>query len=278
MCGIVGYVGDRSCRELLMHGLERLEYRGYDSAGLSLVGEGGIESVRSVGNLSRLREAVDAESNGGGTALAIKIAEATTGIGHTRWATHGRPSERNAHPHADCTGRVHIVVNGIVENYVRLRAALEEEGHEFASETDAEVVAHLIEKHLLGLGEEATLAEATRLACLDLEGQYALVAIWLDEPDTIVGARKECPLVVGVGAGEHFIASAIPAFLRETRTVKMIENDEIVVVRPGSAELISAYGDPIERDSEQVEWDEEAAEKAGYSTFMLKEIHEQSDA
>jgi glucosamine--fructose-6-phosphate aminotransferase (isomerizing) len=283
MCGIVGYVGERSCQELLLHGLERLEYRGYDSAGLSLLNDDRIESVRAVGNLSNLRAAV-ANGNGhshadeGGVAVAVPTSAPTTGIGHTRWATHGKPSERNAHPHPDCTGRVHIVVNGIVENYVKLRAALEAEGHEFASETDAEVVAHLIEKHLLELGDEATLAEATRLTYLDLEGHYAFVAIWVDEPNTIVGARKECPLVVGVGEGEHFIASAIPAFLRETRRVKMIENDAIVIVRPGSAELISAYGDPIERESELVEWDEDAAEKAGYPTFMLKEIHEQSDA
>src|SRR5438132_5709009 len=158
MCGIVGYVGDRSCGELLMHGLERLEYRGYDSAGVSLLGDGEIQSVRAVGNLSRLREAVDAESNGGGTALATGIAEATTGIGHTRWATHGKPSERNAHPHPDCTGRVHIVLNGIVENYVELRSNLEREGHRFASETDAEVVAHLIERHRSALGPQASLA------------------------------------------------------------------------------------------------------------------------
>src|SRR5437773_9762154 len=169
MCGIVGYVGDRSCRELLLHGLERLEYRGYDSAGLSLLVDGRIESVRSVGNLSRLREAVAANGDTDG-AVATVPHEATTGIGHTRWATHGRPSERNAHPHPDCTGRVHIALNGIVENYVQLRAELEEQGHEFASETDAEVVAHLIEKHLLELGAEASLGEATRLAYLELSG------------------------------------------------------------------------------------------------------------
>src|SRR5919198_3867481 len=275
MCGIVGYVGDRSCRELLMHGLERLEYRGYDSAGLSLVADGRIESVRSVGNLSRLREAVDAESIGGGTALATRIAEATTGIGHTRWATHGKPSERNAHPHPDCTGRVHIVLNGIIENYVELRDVLETEGHFFASETDAEAVAHLIEKHLdlLGPGQ---LAEATRLAYLELRGHYAFVAISADEPDTIVGARKDCPLVVGVGDGEHFIASAIPAFLRETRNVKLVNDDEIVIIRADEAEFVSAAGDPIWRDAEEVLWDDDAAEKSGYPTFMLKEIHEQS--
>jgi glutamine---fructose-6-phosphate transaminase (isomerizing) len=277
MCGIVGYVGDRSCRELLMHGLERLEYRGYDSAGLSVLADGRIESVRSVGNLSRLREAVDAESNGGGTMLATKIAEATTGIGHTRWATHGRPSERNAHPHPDCSGRVHIVLNGIIENYVELRDVLENEGHYFASETDAEAVAHLIEKHLEALGP-GQLAEATRLAYLELRGHYAFVAVSADEPNTIVGARKDCPLVVGVGRGEHFIASAIPAFLRETRRVQLVGDDEIVTVRADGAHFCSAAGDPMSREIEAVTWDDDAAEKAGYPTFMLKEIHEQSDA
>jgi glucosamine--fructose-6-phosphate aminotransferase (isomerizing) len=277
MCGIVGYVGDRSCGELLMHGLERLEYRGYDSAGLSLLGDGEIQSVRAVGNLSRLREAVDAESNGGGTALATRIADATTGIGHTRWATHGKPSERNAHPHADCSGRVHIALNGIIENYVELRDALEADGHVFASETDAEAVAHLIEKHLEVLGA-GHLPEATRLAYLELRGHYAFVAISADEPETIVGARKECPLVIGVGDDEHFIASAIPAFLRDTRRVKIVNDDEIVTVHPQEAFFRSAAGEEVERDVEVITWDEDAAEKAGYPTFMLKEIHEQSDA
>src|SRR5919201_3642395 len=277
MCGIVGYVGDRSCGELLMHGLERLEYRGYDSAGLSLLGDGEIQSVRAVGNLSRLREAVDAESNGGATALATRIAYATTGIGHTRWATHGKPSERNAHPHPDCTGRVHIVLNGIIENYVELRDALEAEGHVFASETDAEAVAHLIEKHveLLGPGH---LPEAVRLAYLELRGHYAFVAISADEPATIVGARKECPLVIGAGDGEHFIASAIPAFLRDTRNVQIVNDDEIVTVHKDQAFFRSAAGQEVERDVEEITWDDDAAEKAGYPTFMLKEIHEQSHA
>jgi glutamine---fructose-6-phosphate transaminase (isomerizing) len=282
MCGIVGYVGDRSCRELLLHGLERLEYRGYDSAGLSLVADGQIESVRSVGNLSRLREAVAANGNvhvvaADDAGLAVEAPDATTGIGHTRWATHGRPSERNAHPHPDCTGRVHIVLNGIVENYVELREQLESEGHTFASETDAEVVAHLIERHLYE-NEGTTLAEATRLSYLDLRGHYAFVAVSADEPETIVGARKECPLVVGVGKGEHFVASAIPAFLRETRHVQLVNDDEIVVVRGDEAQFMSADGTPVWRETEEVLWDDDAAEKAGYPTFMLKEIYEQSDA
>jgi glucosamine--fructose-6-phosphate aminotransferase (isomerizing) len=260
-----------------MHGLERLEYRGYDSAGLSLLADGEIQSVRAVGNLSRLREAVDAESNGGGTALATRIADATTGIGHTRWATHGKPSERNAHPHPDCTGRVHIVLNGIIENYVELRETLEVEGHVFASETDAEAVAHLIEKHLDLLGP-GHLPEAVRLAYLDLRGHYAFVAISADEPETIVGARKECPLVVGVGDNEHFIASAIPAFLRDTRNVQLVNDDEIVTVHKDQAFFRSAAGQEVEREVEEITWDEDAAEKAGYPTFMLKEIHEQSHA
>jgi glucosamine--fructose-6-phosphate aminotransferase (isomerizing) len=276
MCGIVGYVGHRSCQELLLHALERLEYRGYDSAGLSLVRDGWIESVRTVGNLSALRAAVAA--NGNGEAVATAVAEPRTGIGHTRWATHGRPSERNAHPHADCSGEVHIVLNGIVENYVALRSDLEREGHEFASETDAEVVAHLIEKHLELLGDEASLAEATRRAYNELRGHYAFVAVSMHEPDTIVGARKECPLVVGVGEDEYFIASAIPAFLRETRRVMMVQDDEIVTVRPWEAEFMSADGEPVERQVEEVTWDDDAAEKSGYPTFMLKEIHEQADA
>jgi glutamine---fructose-6-phosphate transaminase (isomerizing) len=277
MCGIVGYVGNRSCGELLMHGLERLEYRGYDSAGMSLLADGEIKSVRAVGNLSRLRETVDAESNGGGTALAARIAVATTGIGHTRWATHGKPSERNAHPHADCTGRVHIALNGIIENYVELRDTLEAEGHHFASETDAEVVAHLIERHLELLGP-GRLPEATRLAYLELRGHYAFVAISADEPDTIVGARKECPLVIGVGEHEHFVASAIPAFLRETRRVQMVQDDEIITIHPTGTFFRSAAGAEVEREVEEITWDTDTAEKAGYSSFMLKEIHEQSDA
>jgi glucosamine--fructose-6-phosphate aminotransferase (isomerizing) len=260
-----------------MHGLERLEYRGYDSAGVSLLADGEIQSVRAVGNLSRLREAVDAESNGGGTALATRIAEATTGIGHTRWATHGKPSERNAHPHPDCSNHVHIVLNGIIENYVELREALEAEGHIFASETDAEAVAHLIEKHLDLLGP-GHLPEAVRLAYLELRGHYAFVAIAADEPETIVGARKECPLVVGVGENEHFIASAIPAFLRETRNVQLVNDDEIVTVHKDQAFFRSAGGQEVQRAVEKITWDEDAAEKAGYPTFMLKEIHEQSHA
>ena len=273
MCGIVGYVGDRSCRELLLSGLEKLEYRGYDSAGVSLLADGRIESVRAVGNLSFLRDAV-AQKAGGGVAVAER--EPTTGIGHTRWATHGRVTEENAHPHYDTADRVHIVLNGIVENHAALRKRLVAGGAEFTSETDAEVVAHLIAQHL---SEGGDLVEAVRRAYLELRGHYSFVAMSADDPDLLVGARKECPLVIGCGDGESFIASAIPAFLKETRRIQLIEDDEVVVVRPGGVEFLDARtAAPIERDVQEVDWDEKAAEKDGYETFMLKEIHEQPDA
>ena len=271
MCGIVGYVGDRPCRDLLLQGLEKLEYRGYDSAGLSLLAGDRIESVRAVGNLSVLREAVTAGAGGGGVATVEQ--PATTGIGHTRWATHGRVTEENAHPHYDTADRIHIVLNGIVENHAQLRDRLVAEDATFTSETDAEVVAHLIAHH-----DEGGLVEAVRRAYGELRGHYAFVAMSAKEPGLLVGARKECPLVVGVGEGEHFIASAIPAFLKETRVAQLVGNDEIVAVRAAGAEFIAADGSPIEREPIEVDWDEAAAEKGGYETFMLKEIHEQSHA
>ncbi|MFL5827066.1 MAG: glutamine--fructose-6-phosphate transaminase (isomerizing) [Thermoleophilaceae bacterium] len=276
MCGIVGYVGERSCRELLLQGLEKLEYRGYDSAGVSVVVDDHIQSVRAVGNLSFLREAVAEQASeqlAGAGGVAVAKAEPTTGIGHTRWATHGRVSEANAHPHFDTQDRIHIVVNGIVENHVELRQRLIAEGAEFTSDTDAEVVAHLI-AHLY----DGDLVEAVRSAYAQLRGHYAFVAMSADEPELLVGARKECPLVVGVGEGENFIASAIPAFLNETRKVKLVENDEIVVVRRGGVEILSPGGEAIARETTEVDWDETTAEKGGYETFMLKEIHEQPEA
>jgi glutamine---fructose-6-phosphate transaminase (isomerizing) len=277
MCGIIGYVGPRECRDLLMEGLRRLEYRGYDSAGLAVIRNGSVGTVHSVGNLDRLDEAVSS-TNGD--------LHGSTGIGHTRWATHGRVTEANAHPHGDTSGRVHIVLNGIVENWAGLRERLSAAGAEFTSETDAEVVAHLIAEHLARVGERARdrshagdLAEAVRLAYNELRGHYAFVAMSADHPGVIVGARKECPLVVGLGEGESFIASAIPAFLAETRRVQLVEDGEIVAITPDGARFIApADGGPIEREIDEVEWDHEAAEKCGYETFMLKEIHEQADA
>jgi glucosamine--fructose-6-phosphate aminotransferase (isomerizing) len=273
MCGIVGYVGHRPVRDVLLAGLQKLEYRGYDSAGISVIADGEVESVRAVGNLGKLVDAV-AATGGGNGAVAVATKPATTGIGHTRWATHGRVSEQNAHPLTDTEGRVHVVVNGIVENYLALRERLGDMGAVFSTETDAEVIAHLVSHHL-ALGG---LVEAVRAAYAELEGHFAFVALQVDEPDVIVGARKECPLVIGRGDGEQFVGSAIPAFLAHTRRMQVIENDEIVVVRRDGVEFLTPAGEPVEREVLTVEWDEETAEKGGYETFMLKEIHEQAEA
>jgi glucosamine--fructose-6-phosphate aminotransferase (isomerizing) len=281
MCGIVGYVGPRAARPLLLEGLQNLEYRGYDSAGISVLHDGQIDAVRAVGNLSALRAAIDRRQNGAaphatsaGTALALAEAPVTgTGIGHTRWATHGRVTEENAHPHFDNTDRIHIVVNGIVENYIALKARLEREGARFTSETDAEVIAHLVAHH-----NEGDLVAAVRKAFAELRGHYAFVAMSADQPGLLVGARKECPLIIGRGEGEQFIGSAIPAFLRHTRQVQFIENDEIVVVRPEGVEFQTAAGEPVEREVVEIDWDADTAEKQGKETFMLKEIYEQAEA
>jgi len=246
-----------------------LEYRGYDSAGLSLLVDGRIDSVRAVGHLSELNDAVAQRTNGDGP----QDFDSTTGIAHTRWATHGGVTEDNAHPHFDTKDRVHIVLNGIVENHTELRKRLIDAGAEFTSETDAEVVAHLIAHHY-----EGDLVEAVRAAYNDLRGHYAFVAMTADEPGVLVGARKECPLIVGVGEGEQFLASAIPAFLRETRNVKLVNDGEIVAIRPDGVQFLDASGAPLERETMEVDWDAETAEKGGYDTFMLKEIHEQPDA
>jgi glucosamine--fructose-6-phosphate aminotransferase (isomerizing) len=256
---------------LLVAGLEKLEYRGYDSAGISVIEDGRIDSVRAVGNLANLRAAVAEHDENGGVAVAAP--PATTGVAHTRWATHGRVTEENAHPHGDCSDRVHIVLNGIVENHAELRRELAAEGHHFSSETDAEIVAHLIERNYDG-----DLTAAVRASFAELRGHYAFVAMHAEEPGRLVGARKECPLVAGVGEGETFLASAIPAFLAETRDAVAIENDEVVTIDAGGIEITDAAGAPVRRDAEEISWDESAAEKGGYETFMLKEIHEQADA
>jgi glutamine---fructose-6-phosphate transaminase (isomerizing) len=274
MCGIVGYVGGRPCQELLVAGLEKLEYRGYDSAGISLINDGEIETVRAVGNLANLRAAVAEQASSNGSApVAVAAPPATTGVAHTRWATHGRVTEENAHPHGDCSDRIHIVLNGIVENHADLRRELGEQGHVFSSETDAEIVAHLIERHYDG-----DLTEAVRAAFRELRGHYAFVAMHAEQPDLLVGARKECPLIAGVGDGESFLASAIPAFLAETRNTVLIENDELVTVEASGVTITDLEGRPVEREAEEITWSADAAEKGGYETFMLKEIHEQPDA
>jgi glutamine---fructose-6-phosphate transaminase (isomerizing) len=266
MCGITGYVGSRPAQQLLLAGLERLEYRGYDSAGIALLADGTLDKVRTVGNLSALRKAVAAHNG----AFARS---ATIGIGHTRWATHGRVEERNAHPHSDQLGRVELVLNGIVENFASLRARLEADGYRFRSDTDAEAVAHLISVHYAG-----DLPGAVQAACTELDGHYALAVMCSDQPDMLVGARRECPLVVGRGDGEQFLASDIPAFLTETRRVQYVDNDEIVVLRPNGVSFLAGDGSELERDVMSVDWPFETVEKGGYDTFMLKEIHEQPQA
>ncbi|MDQ2983874.1 MAG: glutamine--fructose-6-phosphate transaminase (isomerizing) [Actinomycetota bacterium] len=263
MCGIIGYVGERPAKDLLLNGLERLEYRGYDSAGLALLEDEGLDYVRTVGNLSVLKKS--AGSNG---------SSSSTGLGHTRWATHGRVSEQNAHPLTGCEdSKVAIVLNGIVENFRELKGSLEADGHALSSETDAEVVVHLIERHY-----EGDLVEAVRRSYKDLEGHFAFVAIHSDHPGLLVGARLQCPLVVGVGDGEMFLASMVAAFIAETRQIQLIEDGEIVAITPEGARFVCVENGDVERDVLDVDWDDEIAEKGGYETFMLKEIYEQPDA
>jgi glutamine---fructose-6-phosphate transaminase (isomerizing) len=265
VCGIIGYVGNRACKPLLLQALQRLEYRGYDSAGIVLREADGLDYIRAVGNLQHLIEA--AGSNG---------SQSKHGLGHTRWATHGKVVVENAHPLAGCDAReIAVVLNGIIENYRELRATLIEEGHQFTTETDAETVAHLIESYYKG-----DLAEAVRLTYQQIEGHFAFVVIHRDNPELIVGTRRQCPLVVGVGEGEGFIASNTVAFLSETRNVQFPDDGDIVAVTPDGASYTSALdGDPtVEHETISIDWDEEQAEKGGYETFMLKEIYEQSIA
>jgi glucosamine--fructose-6-phosphate aminotransferase (isomerizing) len=263
VCGIIGYVGTRAAKGLLLDGLQRLEYRGYDSAGIALREERGLDYVRAVGNLQHLKDA--AGPNG---------SISNHGLGHTRWATHGAVTERNAHPLTGCDdGRVAIVLNGIIENFRELKEALIAEGHVFKSETDAEVLVHLIERHYRG-----ELAAAVQSAYGELEGHFAFVVIHHDHPDLLVGARRQCPLVVGVGDGEMFLASSIAAFLRETRRVQFIEDGEIVSITPEGARFFTEEGEVADKTVDTVDWDDEDAEKGGYETFMLKEIYEQPEA
>jgi glucosamine--fructose-6-phosphate aminotransferase (isomerizing) len=260
MCGIIGYVGGRKARPLLLQALERLEYRGYDSAGICLIEDGALAYTRAVGNLQNLKATVDAADG----------SRATTGIGHTRWATHGRVCEENAHPLTGCTEDVSVVLNGIVENYRELKEGLRDEGHAFSSETDAEVVSHLVERHYDG-----DLVAAVRAAYHELEGHFAFVVTHRAHPGLLVGCRLQCPLLVGIGTNETFLASSISAFLSETRRVQLIEDGEVVAITSAGARFVGADGRTVERDVLEVDWDDEAAEKQGYETFMLKEIFEQ---
>ena len=270
MCGIVGYVGFREPCEILVAGLRKLEYRGYDSAGVAWRENDDVRCVRAVGNLDSLEAALAATPAGTGSP---EVSAPGNGIGHTRWATHGAVTEHNAHPHHDTSGRVRIVLNGIIENHIELRRRLAADLVEFRSETDAEVVAHLVSLHLDG-----DLTEAVARATEDLTGHFAFVAMCDDEPGLLVGVRRECPLVVGVGDDEMFLASSVTAFRSHTRQVVMLADREIVTVLPDEVMIRGADGRPVDPQVVEVEWSEDRFEKDGYETFMLKEIHEQGSA
>jgi glucosamine--fructose-6-phosphate aminotransferase (isomerizing) len=264
MCGIIGYIGSKKTVPVLLDGLRRLEYRGYDSAGIAVVRSGSIAVRRSAGKLSRLEEAIKADPIDG-----------EFGLGHTRWATHGRPTEENAHPHRDCTGRIVVVHNGIIENYLDLKQGLQRRGHRFVTETDTEVVAHLVEEEMHGA---SGLDGAVRRALAKVRGMYALVLLSADDPEKIVAVRHGPPLVVGVGDGEVFVASDIPAILAHTRDVVFLGDDEMAVLTRAGAAFFDMAGGRLERRTERVLWDPIMAEKAGYKHFMLKEIFEQPQA
>ena len=272
MCGIIGFVGPQGTdvTTILLDGLSKLEYRGYDSAGIAVLTQtGDIELRRRAGKLSNLVATVQNGSHPENGSL---------GIGHTRWATHGRPNDTNAHPHPDCTGLLTVVHNGIIENYLELRHELEQQGHTFRSETDTEVLAHLIEQAYFGTAQH-DLEHAVRLALSKVTGSYALAVISREQPNLLVGARYGGgPLIVGLGEHEQFLASDIPALLKHTRRILVLDEGEIVALRPEGVTLTKLDGSPIEREPLTIEWDAEVAEKGGYPHFVLKEIHEQPDA
>jgi glucosamine--fructose-6-phosphate aminotransferase (isomerizing) len=270
MCGIVGYVGKKRVVPVILDGLKRLEYRGYDSAGIAVAGNGaGLQIRRAEGKLHNLEEVI-----------RLKPLDGTYGIGHTRWATHGRPSEENAHPHRDCTGRIVVVHNGIVENYAALKRKLRDEGHKFTTATDTEVLAHLIEKYFFA-GNSApvtSLQEAVRKTVKEITGVFALAVIAVDEPDTIVAARNGPPAVIGLGKDEYFVASDIPAILYHTRDLFFLADGDLAVITPSGVRLTDFDGQPIERQVQHITWDPIMAEKGGFKHFMLKEIYEQPRA
>jgi len=270
MCGIVGYVGKKSVVPIIIEGLRRLEYRGYDSAGIAVGGNGeGLQVLRAEGKLRNLEDAIRQHPLHG-----------TYGIGHTRWATHGRPTEENAHPHRDCTGKIVVVHNGIVENYLGLKKKLTEEGHKFTTETDTEIIAHLVEKYSsqAGNGQKVPLEEAVRRAVKELSGVFALAVISADDPDKIVAARNGPPAVIGLGNDEYFVASDVPAILYHTRDIFFLADGDMAVVTPAGVNLTDFDGRPVKRQIQHVTWDPIMAEKGGFKHFMLKEIYEQPRA
>src|SRR6202022_3812352 len=270
MCGIVGYVGKKRVVPVIIEGLRRLEYRGYDSAGIAVCGNGeGLQIRRAEGKLRNLEEVI-----------RLKPLDGTYGIGHTRWATHGRPTEENAHPHRDCTGRIVVVHNGIIENYVALKRRLIEEGHRFTTETDTEVIAHLVEKYYFGKDgqPQTSLEEAVRKTVRELSGVFALSVISCIERHKIVAARNGPPAVIGLGKDEYFVASDVPAILYHTRDLFFLADGDLAVITPEGVKITDFDGKPLERKVQHVTWDPLQAEKGGFKHFMLKEIYEQPRA
>jgi glutamine---fructose-6-phosphate transaminase (isomerizing) len=278
MCGIVGYVGARTALSIVLEGLRRLEYRGYDSAGVALISAGDLVTCKRAGKLVNLERALTEAPDGDA------IASGFTGIGHTRWATHGGPTDRNAHPHRSTSGRLAVIHNGIIENFAQLRTELEAEGVEFESDTDTESAAHLLERELIGVRAEGDrekgqqLAEAMRRVCRRLEGAFTLLAVDADTPDVVVGARRNSPLVVGRGVGENFLASDVSAFIEHTREAVELGQDQVVLITPTSIEITDFDGASAAGKDFHIDWDASAAEKGGYDYFMLKEIAEQPRA
>jgi glucosamine--fructose-6-phosphate aminotransferase (isomerizing) len=262
MCGIVGYIGTKQAVPVLIDGLKRLEYRGYDSAGVTICNRGKMDTCKTVGRLAKVEELLEKSPLNG-----------TLGIGHTRWATHGRPSDRNAHPHQDCNKKIAVAHNGIIENYIALKEWLQEKGHIFNSETDTEVIPHLIEEFYHG-----DLVEAVRAALQKLEGAFAIVAVSDEHPNKLVVARKASPLIIGIGQGENYVASDIPAVLPYTREIYILEDGEMALLTAEKVEITDFSGETVEKKPFHVQWDLEAAEKGGFEDFMLKEIHEQPRA
>src|SRR3954471_11093701 len=265
MCGIVGYVGEKQARDVVIEGLRRLEYRGYDSAGIALVHEGTVAWDKRAGKLANLEKSLE----------ETPLPPSTTGIGHTRWATHGAPNDVNAHPHLGQRGRVAIVHNGIIENFAQLREELEREGHDLRSETDTEVAAHLLENELDRTGDLTTAMEAV---CRRLEGSFTLVAVDAQDPSLVVAARRNSPLVVGLGEGENFLGSDVAAFIEHTREALELGQEQVVTITRSGVAVTNFDGTPAEGRRYHVTWDLSAAEKDGHDWFMRKEIHEQPRA
>src|SRR5919202_3861930 len=263
MCGIIGYIGPKDVVPVLIDGLRRLEYRGYDSAGVAVVRDGCVDLRRSAGKLSNLE-----------TVIRVEPLDGVYGVGHTRWATHGRPTEENAHPHRDCTGKIVVVHNGIIENYLDLKKELQEQGHEFKTETDTEIVAHLVEREMHGDG----LENAVRRALTYMRGMFALVFVSVEDPEKIVAVRNGPPSVVCLGQDEFFVASDIPAILSHTRDVVFLGDEEMAVITRSGVQFTDYTGREVSKTTQPVMWDQIAAEKGGHKHFMLKEIYEQPTA